>query len=169
MIRNYQIIITLLAFNISVETQAAATPLFQDEKPLKLVLETDMAALVSDKSDNPEYTTGRLISYLEDQKIDFYEIKVRARGKTRRLYDLCNFPPLKINFKKSEVKNTVFEGQDKLKLVIQCKDEVGFRNYLLEEYMIYKVYNQLTEQSYRVRLVEIIIKDTKRTMSAMSF
>ena len=141
---------------------AKEMPLFQYEEPLELTIETDLIKIVNDKSDDPEYTGGLLLHHLDNSKINVFDIKVKARGYTRRVTDLCDFPPLKFNFKKNHLANTVFDGQDKLKFVSQCRSEKEFQNYVLEEYLIYKTYNILTEESYRVRLVNITIKDHKK-------
>ncbi|MCK5470340.1 MAG: hypothetical protein KAI99_17580 [Cyclobacteriaceae bacterium] len=141
-------------------------PLFQRDEPLELFLEADVIALTEDKSEEPEYTPALLIQKLPDYKINGFEIKVKPRGNTRRLTDLCDFPPLKFNFKKNQLNNTVFEGQDKLKFVSQCRQLDEFKNYVLEEYLLYKTYHIVTEESYKVRLVNITIKDKKLRIPA---
>ena len=112
-------------------------PLFQSDEPLELTLEADVIALTEDKSDDPEYTQAFLIQNLPDYKIIGFEIQVKPRGNSRRLTDLCDFPPLKFNFKKNQLNSTVFEGQDKLKFVSQCRQLSDFKNYVLEEYLLY--------------------------------
>jgi hypothetical protein len=84
---------------------------------------------------------------------------VKTRGYARRVYDYCSFPPLMLNFKKGTKKNTVFEGQDKLKLVTYCSNTDLNESYVMEEYLIYKIYNFLTDYSYRVRLARVTYKD----------
>jgi len=133
--------------------------LFDDDTPIKLTIVTDVVELQNDKSKDPEYIDGMLLHHMNKYKVEAFEIKVKARGGTRRLTELCDFPPLKFNFKKKKVKNTVFEGLDKMKFVSQCRQEEEFQDYLLEEYLLYKTYNILTEDSYRVRLVDIEIRD----------
>jgi hypothetical protein len=55
---------------------------------------------------------------------------------------------------------TVFEGQDKLKLVTPCNDgNDNYQNYVFDEFMAYRVLNALTPYSFRVRLVEITYED----------
>jgi hypothetical protein len=51
-----------------------------------------------------------------------------------------------------------FAGIDKLKLVPVCK--TGFEDYVLREYLIYKLYNALTNISLRVRLLRITYINT---------
>ena len=140
------------------EAQENHSPLFSSSDPLKLTLVIDVKGLKKDNSENPEYSEGSLILHEEAGDKEF-NIKVKARGHSRRLFDICSFPPIKLNFKKKAVKNTVFDGQDKLKLVAYCKDTDINETYVLKEYLIYKLYNQLTSYSFRVRLVEVIYKD----------
>ena len=154
-------IIVLLITITSFYTIAKEYPLFESEEPLELTLEADLVTIMNDKSEEPEYTQALLIQKLPDYKINAFQIKVKPRGNTRRVTDLCDFPPLKFNFKKSQLGNTVFDGQDKLKFVSQCRQEEEFQHYVLEEYLLYKTYNLLTEESYKTRLVNITIKDIK--------
>ena len=165
----YRIWIVFLLLSLYYQQGLAKNlPLFASEEPLELILEADLVAITEDKSDEPEYTKATLIRVLEDYKIRAFEIKVKPRGNTRRVTDLCEFPPLKFNFKKSQVTNTVFDGQDKLKFVSQCRKEKEFKNYVLEEYLLYKTYNLLTEESYKTRLVKLTLKDIKLRIPSIS-
>ncbi|MGH8495400.1 MAG: hypothetical protein ACREVN_04640 [Gammaproteobacteria bacterium] len=131
-----------------------------------------MDALLRDRSEEPEYREGVLL--LEDGSGEReLSIEVRPRGHSRRNPDVCRFPPLRLNFKKKEVAGTLFEGQDKLKLVTHCRDR-SERNeqYLLQEYLLYRAFNTLTENSFRVRLAEIEYIDTdgrRKPVSAPGF
>lgn len=140
---------------------AQEAPLFESDEPLNLTLIADVVALIEDKSDEPEYSSAILLHHLGKYEYDGFEIKVKARGKTRRVTDLCDFPPLKFNFKKNGVENSIFQNQDKLKFVSQCKQKEDYDHYVLEEYLLYKTYNVISKESYKVRLVNIIIKDHK--------
>ena len=142
--------------------------LFKEDKPLELILEADLVAIMNDKSEEPEYTPALLIQKHDNNQINMFEVKVKARGHTRRVTNLCDFPPLKLNFKKNHLANTIFEGQDKLKFVSKCRDEQDYQNYVLQEYLIYKTYSLLTEESYRTRLVNITIKDIKLRVPTMT-
>jgi len=118
-----------------------------------------MKTVKHDDSDDPQYSPGKLILHNDSLNDTNFDIKVKARGYSRRIFDFCSFPPVKLNFKKKQVAGTVFEGQDKLKLVAYCKDLDLFQDYVLQEYLIYKVYNCLTPYSFKVRLAEITYKD----------
>lgn len=86
-------------------------------------------------------------------------VAVRARGTSR--LELCRFPPLRLNFRTSEVADTVFHGQDKLKLVSHCRSgDKQAQDAMLNEYAAYRVFKQITDKSYRVRLLRIRYVDS---------
>ena len=73
-------------------------------------------------------------------------------------YGLCF-----LNFKKKATPNTsIFRDQDKTKLVTPCKGD----EYVLNEYLVYKLYNLLTPRSFGARLVKIIYEDTVKNKSS---
>ncbi len=88
-------------------------------------------------------------------------VQVRVRGNFRRDPRNCNFPPLRLNFPRGDMDGTVFEGQDRLKLVTPCMDDRDdYQRYLYDEYLAYRALNLVTPYSYRVRLLEITYEDT---------
>ena len=119
-------------------------------------LRSDFSAIQVDRVENPKYHEGELIYYTPDGKPIKLSVQVMARGNFRRDPKNCNFPPLALNFKKNEVKNTLFDNQDKLKLVTPCQ----YDRYVIDEYLIYKLYNLVTDRSFKVRLVNILYFDT---------
>jgi hypothetical protein len=74
---------------------------------------------------------------------------------------LCGFPPLSLRLDPLQTAGTVFAGQERLKIVTQCKRDKRYLQYLLQEYGIYKAFNQLTEISFRVRMLEITFRDSE--------
>lgn len=86
------------------------------------------------------------------------DIEVTSRGKSR--LEECSMPPLSIKFKKKQVKSTLFSGQKKLKLVTQCRGSDVYRRYLHQEFAIYRIYNLLTDYSFRVRMLEVTYRDS---------
>jgi len=136
--------------------------LFNNTEPIRLVIQMDMESVLNDESEDPEYRPAFLVANSSEQNVQSFMIKIKARGKTRRISEVCEFPPLKINFKKKSTVNTIFEGQDKVKMVTHCRGSKTFQNYAMLEYLAYKTYNILTDYSYRVRLVEVVYQDTEQ-------
>jgi hypothetical protein len=83
-------------------------------------------------------------------------VGVKTRGITRLQRNVCNFPPLRLNFRTRDAAGTVFAGQDKLKLVVHCQDHRDeYEQYVLREYLAYRVYALLTQFSFNVRLARV--------------
>lgn len=129
--------------------------LFKSEELINIELRSDFSAIQIDRIKDPQYHNAELI-YHADGKTIKLKVRIMARGEFRRDPANCSFPPLFVDFKKGGVKNTLFENQNKLKLVTPCR----FDRDVIEEYLIYKMYNQVTDLSFKVRLVRILYFDT---------
>ncbi len=139
--------------------RAEAAPLFASHEPLAVTLRTDISRIRDERSDE-EDVEGTLAFVGPDGVEVTLSVKVRARGEFRRQKRNCNFPPLRIDVAGKEAEGTVFEGQDKLKLVTPCQDgRTQFQQYILQEYLVYRVYQLLTPVGFRVRLVTITYED----------
>src|SRR5260370_613737 len=74
----------------------------------------------------------------------------------------CSHPPLKVVLDRAHTADTIFAHQGgSLKLVVQCRSSRSYANYLLEEHLIYRVYNLLTERSVRARLAVVTYVDPR--------
>ena len=92
---------------------------------------------------------------------DTTALQIQTRGNFRLNKRNCDFPPLRLNLKKEAVKGTLFEGQDKLKLVVPCKlGQEYWAQYVLSEYLAYRMLNVLTPLSFRVRLARVTYIDS---------
>jgi len=89
---------------------------------------------------------------------------VKVDLRTRGIFRLknCSFPPIRIDLPTGKVANTVFAGQDKLKLVTHCRGDRLYDRNLLKEYALYRVFNAVTETSFRVRLAHVTYIDTTK-------
>ncbi len=83
-------------------------------------------------------------------------IQLQMRGHFRRGY--CYVPPLKVIFKSE--KQSMLSSLKSLKLVSECKMSKIYDQYLLKEYVIYKIYNLITDMSFRVRLLNLTFEDS---------
>jgi len=138
--------------------EAKTDSLFYSEEIINIELRCDFSAIQNDRMKNPQFHKGYLIYKSAGGETIKLSVKLKARGDFRRNPENCSFPPLTVNFTKSEVKNSLFRNQDKLKLVTPCQDDED----VVEEYLIYKMYNKVTDLSFKVRLAKIIYYDTGR-------
>jgi hypothetical protein len=155
-----------LALAVLVSPSSAApqinppTELFASDSVLRFTLSADFRQLKDDRSQESEERPA--IIWISGAGGDTVEVtlKVRTRGRYRLQKNICSFPPLRLNFQESQPRGTVFDGQDKLKLVSHCHDRDSYEQNVLEEYLAYRIYNQLTPASFLVRPVEITYLDS---------
>jgi hypothetical protein len=129
--------------------------LFEREEILELTLKGDVRALFSNTKGEAEYFNFSLGYSDISGNQHSIPLRVKTRGHFRREMNICDYPPLLLNFAKESVKNSIFSEQDKIKLVMPCRGE----KYVMREYLTYKIYNQLTPKSFRVRLVKLKVLD----------
>lgn len=133
--------------------------LFEDHAPLTLRLETDLRALFRDRG-NEKKDHPAVLRYGAPPDTGAIAVKLRTRGLFRLRH--CTFPPIRIDLPAHKVDGTPFAGQNKLKLVTHCQNDRSFERYPLREYAAYRVFNALTDTSYRVRLARITYVDSAR-------
>lgn len=140
---------------------AQETPrLFGPDAPLRIVIEADYEQLGKDRDEESEERPGVVrVATGGGTEVEI-PIMIRTRGNFRLQRRTCNDPPLRLNFPDSTRYGTAFDGQDKLKLVTHCRDSDRYEQNLIEEYLAYRIYNQLTEMSFQVRLAEITYIDS---------
>ncbi len=91
-------------------------------------------------------------------------VQVKTRGKFRLAEDVCDFPPIRLNFRTRDVPWTLFEGQDKLKLVTHCRTpDPDYQHHLVLEYLTYRLYERFTPKSLRTRLAQVTYVDASET------
>lgn len=142
--------------------------LFRSDDVLRIEIRADFSALQKDREGVPEYRKGELIYFSDNGDTIHFDVRLMVRGNLRRDPAICSFPPLWVNFKKKEVENTLFDNQDKLKLVTPC----GSQEDVIKEYTVYKLYNEVTDLSMKVRLAKILYfntSDNKKLFEKYSF
>lgn len=158
----YYLIIPFLIFTLRAFTQDPSdslfavsqtfnesSGLFAEDGLMDITLRFDISGYRK-KKDDQEYMDA-WISYFSNGDSITREIRLRARGEFRRKF--CDMPPVMLNFDLDDSTKGGFHNIDKLKMVTVCPD--GDEEYLLKEYLIYKLYSVLTPNSYNVRLLRV--------------
>jgi hypothetical protein len=133
---------------------------FASEEPLEMTLSFDIKGLVKSKS-KPEYYDAMLTVKESETDSITQDIKVKARGFFRCSF--CSFPPLTMKFKNKDNEAIRVEGKT-LKLVTHCQQTPKFDQYVMKEYLAYKLLNNLdSNYSFRTRLVRIHYVDVNKS------
>lgn len=129
-----------------------AASLFGDQAVLDVTLTGPLSLVAKEARKRPEHPFELEVAG-QTVKVD-----VRMRGKSRVKF--CGFPPLRLNFAPDSAAESVFAGQDKLKLVTHCNGGAESEQNVLEELMAYRLLSVLTDFSYRTRLLRVRYVDT---------
>jgi len=119
---------------------------------------------------NPENIDAILTVKMKNGKSVTQPIKIKARGEMRRT--ICYYPPIMLKFSSSKNDTVTIREKGSLKLVTPCNQTRLYENYVLKEYLAYKLYNQVTPYSFKTRLVKVNYLDTekpKNTYTAYGF
>lgn len=111
------------------------------------------------KNDEETYEESILYYFKNGVPLSF-NIGLRTSGNMRRR--ICSQPPLKINFKKKELKAFGFKSSDKFKVLMPCKRTNKFLEHLKVEHLIYELYSLIDTMGLRSVLVDITIEDENR-------
>lgn len=138
--------------------------LFTRAEPLTFTLTARMNAIINDRTkpanDSLSTQHAGLLTYWDSTRSDNLSLPLTmlVRGNFRRNATNCAFPPLYLDFPKKLTKGTLFAKQNKLKLVTHCQGD----EYVVREYLIYKLYNLVTDLSFRARLARVSYVDSLR-------
>ena len=137
-------------------------PLFNDDAIVEVRLAAPLQTIMRERPNDED--TAAVLQYVDpDGNNVRLDVGLRTRGRFRRRPEICDFTPLRLNFKKSETAGTLFENQDKLKLVTHCdSNSPQYDQFVLNEYLVYRTLNLLTDLGFRVRLLRVTYVDTAR-------
>jgi len=167
---NNQIFIKLLLFYFLCTLSCYAQQITEDKKIGKvsklfssdsvLQIKLNYANKVVRRSTNDStYLNIDLDYQTESDAWKSLPVRVRSRGNNR--LKNCYFVPIKMKIKKGDYKGTLFKGNKKLKLVLPCLTERDGNDYVLKEFLAYKLYELVSPYHYKTRLLDITLTEPK--------
>lgn len=131
--------------------------ILSQEEVLHISIRTDLTNFLANRNTDDEQKA--LVEFASPQEYpSIWSVDISVRGKHRR--KTCAFPPVKLKFDKDALKDANLKKYKSLKLVTHCDDRAEAQELLLKEYLVYKMYNILTPNSFRVQLVRVDWRDS---------
>jgi hypothetical protein len=127
---------------------------FEEESTVNATLEMDLKDLLAKKAPD-RFLPGTLSLTMKDGSTVKEKIEASVRGNFRR--ENCFMPGLKVNFRKDSTSSLSKFKELKLSNGCNTGDESG--QLVVKEFLAYKIYNQLTDMSLRVRFMNVSFKD----------
>jgi hypothetical protein len=157
------LIVTLsLGFNAFTQKVTSRKQFFTNEEIIKASLTTNYQKLIEQKKE-PYY----IPAVLAWQDIDSLgtdisaNIQVKLRGNFRK--DQCSFASMMFDFSDSTNQSRL-KNLKELKVVVPCEWGSEDEQYVIKEYLIYKMYQLFTPYSFRVRMFHFTFDDNSGYM-----
>ncbi len=144
-----RILLFLFLFGFNLYGQPSIFEVLSEEEVVKIEIETDFKTLLKNKAE-PEYQPGTFTFLSGTLEGTTKEVKIMPRGNMRRR--ICFYPPIWVRFSKKDF------DHHKFKLVNICRKGKVMDENLFEEYLIYRLYQLLTEYSFDTQLFQIDYK-----------
>jgi len=154
------VLLTSFITPLNANNTSSIFDVMQHTKVLDLTIITNLNALNENRRSAVEYPAT--IQFKDaQQQLRKWSSNVSLRGNFRRM-KCATIPPLKIDFKKKELTAAGLAKFDDYKLVTHCVEESKqAKELVLKEYLAYKLYNGITDHSFRVQLLNITFIDQK--------
>jgi len=157
------VLLTIVAW---AETGKAPDPLFQNNETLQVTITAPLTTLV-EKRAKEGYLPGVFQFTEADGSVVDLDLQIRTRGHFR--HRTCDFPPLRLNFKKSQTDGTLFDKQNIMKLVVHCENSSKYEQIVLREYLAYRFLNAITDLSFRARLLHVTYIDSEEQRKQQTY
>ncbi len=134
--------------------------LFATDESLILELRADFDALEVPKE-------GQSRKYLPAEIIvnggKSVPVRIAVRGKFRAEKIRCRVPMLWLRFDTKDTVGSVFSGQVDLPLTTQCKGNNKYKDNVLQEYLAYRIFQELSPHSLDARLAMITYTNSRKS------
>lgn len=156
---------TLCCFAHVIAQDKNVANLFSEDNILQITVSGNTKELFNDRDENSSYHP-MVISCPDKTGAEMQlNVEIKTRGHFRKSAQNCTYPPLQFHFNSSDtLSKSIFNEQRKLKLVMPCADD----DYIIKEYLVYKLYNLITPLSFKVRLAKLNFENTSKK-STVSF
>ena len=142
-----------------VDTIDTSADIFESDDPMKITLTLDLKQYQKEKFKG-EYMPVHFLYEFNDTLFLEKEMRMKARGVFRRSH--CSLAPFWLNIRKADVENVHLQDVNRFKVVTNCQGSKAYDEYVLKEFLAYRIYNIISPVSFRVRLIRMKYVDTGR-------
>lgn len=145
--------------------QAELDPLFQSDTPLSITFEAPFAQIDRERDKEAEYEG--IMRYVDANGLEVrLDIRLEVRGNYRLQKSNCRYSQLWVDLKRGQTPNTIFAEQNRLKLVVQCRAQDRYKDYIAKEQQLYESFENLSDIHFGTRLVNATYIDSEKPSSS---
>ena len=139
-------------------SHSQSNELFRDDLNLKVQLSFDFKELYKNTNDST-FIKSKIIFSGDELGEDTITARVRVRGNFRK--KICYFKPMRLEIRKKQAQNTIFEENRKLKIVVPCQNEKNKDGLIYKEWMAYKFFEELSDIHLKTQPISLKIIEKK--------
>jgi hypothetical protein len=163
----------LVPINVSAQSEGGSAKSYSEpfdiNNPFEMDLIFDIKKFIKEK-DAEEYFDAEIAYKNFDGDSVRSNVKIRARGNVRK--QICHVPPIRIHFDEEDYQLDLFDSFGKVKLVSTCRVAANHEQFLIKEYLSYKIYETITDISFKTYYMKINFIDSqgkKKPFTSYSF
>ncbi len=162
-------ILSIWAFTGAVWAAAEPDLLFQSADLMDMTLTAPFRTIDRESDRELEYEGS--LSYTDDSGQEvMLDATLSVRGNWR--LQNCRYAQLWVNLRRGQVAGTLFENQNRLKLVVQCNRQNTYVDYLVKEHQLYQIFAEVSEFNFDTRMINMTYVDSEdedRTRTHLAF
>lgn len=144
----------------TIETRSV-TRLFRENTPFDITIVSDFKRAFKDRDTTKQTWVPGTLHWVEGADSGSMPIEIATRGHFRLRASTCGFPPIRVRFDRERRSGTIWARQGSVKLATHCRNNNARYNQIpLQEILVYRTYNILTDSSFRVRQVRATYVDS---------
>ena len=134
--------------------------LYRPDSLVEVALQCDWDSLLVVRKTEKEID-GKFFFGKKSGEMTELKVGISVRGKFRRR--ICQFPPVRLEFSKKELRSEGILPLDNMKLVTHCLDDSLSQERMAREYLIYRMYQALSPYAFRAQLAQVKYLDVDRS------
>jgi hypothetical protein len=144
-----------------------ADPLFTDSDLLELILVGPFSDIDRQRDKSESYEGS--LSYTDEAGATIVlDTKLEARGNWRLQKRNCGYAQLWLDVKRGQAQGTLFDEQNRLKLVVQCGQRSKHEQWVFKEQLAYDLFSVVSGLNFDTRLARISYQDSENPSSERS-
>lgn len=150
----------LWSMSFAVVAAEQRDPLFASNEVLEITLNGPFDRIDDERDKELEYP-GTLSYQQTDGTEVTLDVDYSVRGNWRLRKSNCRYSQLWLDLKRSQLPGTLFENQNRLKLVVQCRPQNSYAELISKEYQAYKIFEELSDYNYDTRALQVTYADSE--------
>ncbi len=155
----------IIVLSLSIHASGAEQdPLFASSDTLAITLVGPFERIDDERDKEQEYEGALRYINAAGETVEL-DANFEVRGNWRLDRSNCDYSQLWVDLRRGQLPGTIFENQNRLKLVVQCRRSDRYLEFLQREMQAYQIFSLLTDYHFAIRPLEVTYQDNEEEES----